>query len=96
MNEQGEEQHTPEPWRWDTAGGSEVRVQVTGDIDSRTIALMTTNRARNIVVFEANARRIVACVNNCAGIPTSVLEANNEMVPRPQARPSVAGQEAGK
>ena len=65
-------EHTPEPWRFDARGiWQEAEVWT---------------RARQVVsscddgycdpVSKANAIRIVACVNACAGIPTDVLEAN--------------------
>lgn len=52
--------HTPEPWEWE----GEIE-RITGP-DGATIADVTT---------VGNARRIVACVNACDGIPTASLEA---------------------
>lgn len=52
-------EHTPEPWQWE----GEIE-RITGP-NNGTIADVTT---------VANAERIVACVNACAGIPTASLE----------------------
>ena len=59
--------HTPEPWRANAAqadiegpDGEEVAVCYCNDDDGSDAI--------------ANARRIVACVNACAGIPTEELE----------------------
>ncbi len=68
------DKHTPEPWEW---GDVEIDCP-TDDFYSEAIkagpaevpSLSNPERA------EADARRIVACVNACAGIPTEDLEAS--------------------
>ena len=61
-----EEKHTPEPW-------SHELPRIAGDIgefrpDGRVFASCHEPQAKG------NARRIVACVNACARIPTEALE----------------------
>lgn len=56
--------HTKEPWVFGTHG------QIIGsDGKGDTVCLMIGDE-----IVEANARRIVACVNACAGISTAALE----------------------
>lgn len=61
-------QHTQEPWEaktfaiYDAAGRMILQIGVSAD------------RAFSEAEMEANARRIVACVNACAGVPMEVLE----------------------
>lgn len=61
--------HTPEPWRASNTceldSGRVVQTVMRGD---DTLADVFSTDAK------ANARRIVACVNACAGIPTEHLE----------------------
>lgn len=71
--------HTPEPWATDYRERPDgMFAQEVFDANGETIATLawfpvysgvgtTTNR-------EANARRIVACVNACAGLETETLE----------------------
>ena len=72
-----ETKHTPEPWHvvdnnWETstiyaAGGECVaECEITGEDTEETQAALEVAKC-------ANARRIVACVNACAGIPTYQL-----------------------
>ncbi|MGL4755845.1 MAG: hypothetical protein ACRCXB_26105 [Aeromonadaceae bacterium] len=75
------QKHTPEPWATDYRERPDgMFAQEVFDANGETIATLawfpvdsgvgtTTNR-------EANARRIVACVNACAGLPTEQLEAS--------------------
>ena len=60
-------EHTPEPWFWSEKYG-EVCFRSKEDDQSYGIACPVD------LTEEANARRIVACVNACAGLPTEVLE----------------------
>jgi hypothetical protein len=71
-------QHTPEPWKivehnWEHTGiypesGHRIAVcEINPEVDENT-------QERYEAINDANARRIVACVNACAGIPTEVLE----------------------
>ena len=62
------DQHTPEPWiqEYDDNGFYEIK----SEQDSRRI----TFTQREGSTDEANARRIVACVNACKGISTEDLE----------------------
>ncbi|UNY40551.1 hypothetical protein KLER11_gp82 [Pararheinheimera phage vB_PsoM_KLER1-1] len=59
--------HTPEPW---TADGNYIRSNE-GDVIAACEGDITP-----FVIDEANARRIVACVNACDGISTDNLEQN--------------------
>jgi hypothetical protein len=72
--------HTPEPWHYETAysitsifapdpTGQNPYGTYVAEIDGQDVGRDTT-RAQH----EANARRIVAAVNACAGIPTQALE----------------------
>ncbi len=61
-------EHTKEPWRVVDRGDTEGR-----DIDADVPGWGEVTVAMN--VGAGNARRIVACVNACAGIPTNLLEA---------------------
>ena len=73
-----DQQHTPEPWMiLDLRCKNHERITVSAIQQDQVIC-----RIENIVKQtpisaedESNARRIVACVNACAGIPTDVLEA---------------------
>jgi len=56
--------HTAEPWR---VHDEDVVSQAEGGLAVCVTAGLLENRA-------ADARRIVACVNACAGIPTGALE----------------------
>jgi hypothetical protein len=57
-------QHTPEPW---TFGEDNDGWYVCG-------CYVGNDEQHGCALSEANARRIVACVNACAGIPTEQLE----------------------
>lgn len=59
--------HAPEPWGV-SLGTSHVWIH-----DSDTNTVFALNR-ENDRACEANARRIVACVNACAGVSTAALE----------------------
>ena len=64
-----ENKHTPEPW---VIGRPPPNGEQTiGDKNGLMVAVATTGYGVN---SEANARRIVACVNACAGCATEVLE----------------------
>lgn len=66
--------HTKEPWN--VLDGirisASIKNEIGGGSDSHCVAL--TNKLMGAEVAEANARRIVACVNACDGIPTEYLE----------------------
>lgn len=67
-----ENKHTPDPWITDAKSG------FPGDIhDERNCYLLASTISCHVdeLEAEANARRIVACVNACAGIKTIYLEA---------------------
>lgn len=59
-----EQKHTPEPWRADIPSWRFIRAK-----DGNLIAMCESNKG------EANGRRIVACINACAGLATEYLEA---------------------
>ena len=70
--------HTPEPWLRDDRSGLECDVRAAS---GRKVALcwgLASNNARNYdkkykAECDANARRIVACVNACRGIDDELL-----------------------
>lgn len=69
--------HTPEPWRVELKN---VPIADTGDYDG-VVQIFAGDAKQPIIEIwdesdeaEENARRIVACVNSCAGIPTDLLE----------------------
>ena len=64
-------EHTPEPWFINADNGTHV-IRAGGD-KAVTFASHSTFAA-NPKEGAANARRIVACVNACAGIETDILE----------------------
>ncbi len=60
--------HTPEPWSFEV---TDEHDEYSCDVfDSNELSIIDGS---NGLITEANARRIVACVNACAGIPTGVL-----------------------
>lgn len=62
-------EHTKEPWAFDKYGQV-----VDGDNESIVLAKFALSTgSRNNVAVE-NTRRIVACVNACAGLDTELLE----------------------
>lgn len=67
-------QHTKEPWVYDASLPAGVYSDdVTGSIIATCEGFGLAPRPGE--ERAANARRIVACVNACAGIPTGALEA---------------------
>lgn len=74
--------HTPEPWtiECENSGGG---TNISGDMipciaHTHEVARVNSGAAHRALTSEealANARRIVACVNACAGISTEALEA---------------------
>jgi len=61
-------EHTKEPWSVDPRANLRVR----DSHDNTICSCGTTDLIRD--QWEENARRIVACVNACAGVPTFMLE----------------------
>ena len=61
--------HTPGPWAVNFTKFSEVRAE-NGAVIARCL------RLTSLTNLEANARRIVACVNACEGVSTKHLENN--------------------
>ena len=61
--------HTPGPWAVNFTKFSEVRAE-NGAVIARCLKLTSLTN------LEANARRIVACVNACEGVSTKHLENN--------------------
>lgn len=60
--------HSPEPWKVNENLDNQV-------VSDWGVIIAETFRDRNgALVPRGNARRIVACVNACTGIPTDVLE----------------------
>ncbi len=65
-----ENKHTPEPWRTDEECGFPQDIH-----DSKgNLFLRCGSDFDNDIYGEANARRVEACVNACAGIDTELLE----------------------
>lgn len=75
--ERTEGMHTPEPWKVDPDDrpGYEWNNHIVSATDpNQTICFMTHDNTPENIEGEANARRIVACVNACKGIKTESLE----------------------
>ena len=71
-------EHTKEPWAIDPDDrlGMEWNNHIVSVANpDRTICFMSHDGTAENIEFQANARRIVYCVNACAGIPTGMLEA---------------------
>jgi hypothetical protein len=69
-----EQKHTPEPW---LIGAYNGRYEIVGEPESGEMIVRTIERRKDVGGLEvelANARRIVACVNACAGITSEELE----------------------
>ena len=68
------QQHTPEPWYTDESCGypCDIHDKLNGDLIVRAFGDQV-----NDVDGVANARRIVACVNACAGMQTESLESGD-------------------
>ena len=89
------QQHTPEPWRVFSHSWSNTSVLADGfdhaicglDINHATEESQESDEA----LMGANARRIVACVNACAGIPTEALEDGSARAERDQLREMTGG-----
>lgn len=62
-------EHTKEPWN-----GKNIPLTASA-LERAGFYIVFTNNPATKDEAEANARRIVASVNACAGIPTDVLEA---------------------
>ena len=74
-------EHTKEPWRKvESAGSSRFNIYdaFCQRVGNTFEGVMTTQRTDE--ECEANARRIVACVNACAGVGTEYLEDNGPIV----------------
>lgn len=74
-------EHTPEPWEISTHLGVTnphyvgVIAHLGLNTEDNMIAVVTSpGHVVTMAECDANARRIVACVNACAGIPTGDLE----------------------
>lgn len=67
--------HTSEPWKYDD----------TDIIDAAPNMIATTDISHSdlsVGECKANARRIVACINACAGVPIDVLESGAYVSPK--------------
>lgn len=64
-------EHTKEPWRL----SKYVEGYIIGSDDRRVAVIKPDNDIK-----KANARRITACVNACAGIPTEALEHTSDCI----------------
>lgn len=63
---------SPEPWHVVELGEEDETFHFIHDARDKSVADVIGNDG--VEVDGANARRIVACVNACAGIPTEALE----------------------
>lgn len=78
-----ETKHSPEPWRRGEEHETMVEIETHADrLVARVVhpPFASSSRCQHFgrdpfCEMDANARRIVACVNACAGIPTEALEA---------------------
>jgi len=61
-------EHTPEPW-----DGKEIPLTAAG-LARAGLGIVFTNHPATRDEAEANARRIVDCINACAGVPNDWLE----------------------
>ncbi len=71
------DKHTPEPW-WDESGTIHAKA------DNWTEKVHSCDHPAK-ASSDANARRIVACVNACAGLSNAVLEAIADVESRNRA-----------
>ena len=62
--------HTPEPWSYDLSDGCDLRIY--SETNSNIVYGCGCCGSPNCE--DADARRIVACINACAGISTEQLE----------------------
>ena len=70
-------QHTPEPWVMSTkANGNWWHISAGNQAIAAVHAASKKRNEPYASMFEANARRIIACVNACAGLPTEQLESS--------------------
>ncbi len=70
-------QHTPEPWNYKVAEWENIYGKVYGNLAIVNAQCQEMFRSTRLLPYEeqeANAHRIVACINACAGIPTEALE----------------------
>ena len=72
-----ENKHTPEPWRTAERSGFPFHVD---DARGESVAMMLADDDHDEQRGLDNARRIVACVNACAGISTENLEDNKPII----------------
>ncbi len=70
-----ENKHTPEPWHTAERSGFPFHID---DARGESVAMMLADDDHDEQRGLDNARRIVACVNACAGIPTEMLEERRE------------------
>jgi len=70
--------HTKEPWTLCEVENDSGRIKHLVPVDSEKLSLLTlveNDQATFAAIYnDADARRIVACVNACEGIPTETLE----------------------
>lgn len=71
--------HTPEPWRVGRPGAVVSDTPVPGMGGSDAVEYYGGHLIGESII-EANARRIVACVNFCAGVSTENLETNEPLL----------------
>lgn len=73
-----ERKHTPEPWHLCEVKNETGRIKHLVPVDAEEMSLLTiveNDQATFAAIYnDDDARRIVACVNACAGIDTELLE----------------------
>jgi hypothetical protein len=75
-------EHTAEPWRYEQAWEKEIQLFGSESNDANKIASLLVSMGggdylHNAATAAANARRIAACVNACAGMDIASLERDN-------------------
>lgn len=78
------QQHTPEPWNWHAQGEANDYCLLTSN--GRWVISFRQNGEMLDAEMRENARRIVACVNACAGLTTAELELSAALGERLQAK----------
>lgn len=83
------EPHAPEPWQFDS-DHAPIYIQ---DSQAFSVASIVANYSDEEARAVANAHRIIACVNACAGIPNEALASLDwQLMPKGGAKPElVAG-----
>ena len=78
-----ENNHTPEPWHLCEVENETGRIKHLVPVDAEKMSLLTiveNDQATFAAIYnDDDARRIIACVNACEGIPTDALERSKSL-----------------